>query len=225
MALALFDLDDTLISGSSDLLWAEFLCDRKLLADPKEHMRRQRAFLRDYEAGQLEINHYLDLQLAFLRGRTPEELAELRAIFVQERIRPRVRVGGRELVETHRRRGHHLLLITSTNSFLTRPIADDFNIAELIAPEPELLNGRYTGRISGLPAFREGKVLLLRAWLTAHREEGLRDSWFYSDSHNDLPLLSEVGQPVAVNPDPLLRETAQRRGWRLLELPEAETPT
>ncbi len=221
MPLALFDLDDTLLSGSSDLLWAVFLRDRKLLADPVQHMRRQHAFMRDYEAGRMDVECYLTLQLEFLRGRTPEECESLRAAFIAERIRPRLRSAGLKLVNAHRRRGHHLLLITSTNSFITRPIADCFRIETLIAPEPELRDGCYTGRVSGIPAFREGKVQRLRDWLAGcRREERLQDSWFYSDSHNDLPLLNEVRRPVAVNPDPLLLQTARRRGWRLLELPD-----
>ncbi|MGA8261990.1 MAG: HAD family hydrolase [Arenicellales bacterium] len=211
MSLALFDLDHTLLVGDSDHAWGQFLGERSVV-DAHDFTARSDYYLLEYQAGRLDIHEFLDFQLAPL-ARTPfEELLRLREEYVAEKIRPLVTSEATELVESHRRRGDTLAIITATNDFITRPIAGLFGIEHLIATELEFVNGAFTGRIVGEPCFREGKVGKLRDWM-AHSGCDLRGSWFYSDSQNDLPLLERVEHPAAVNPDPVLEREARQRGW------------
>jgi HAD superfamily hydrolase (TIGR01490 family) len=215
MDLALFDLDNTLLDGDSDLLWSELLAEEGAL--DVEPVRRWHA---DYHAGTLDIDAFLRFQLEPLRREPIERLLAWRERFVAERVRPRLGTAARALVREHEGLGHTLALITATNAFLTEPIARELAIPHLIATRPEVVEGRYTGEVEGSPCFREGKVLHLERWL-AERGGGrsqLRESWFYSDSHNDLPLLSAVDHPVAVDPDPRLAARAHELGWTVLSL-------
>jgi HAD superfamily hydrolase (TIGR01490 family) len=159
----------------------------------------------------------LRFSLRPLRDNPPARLKQLREIFLQEKIDPIIPEASRLLIQRHRRAGDELLIITATNAFVTAPIARRFGIEHLIATEPEQIYGRYTGNVAGEPCFREGKVIRLNHWLHAH-DMDLRDSWFYSDSHNDLPLLEQVDNPVAVDPDEILAEQAGVRGWPVISL-------
>ncbi len=219
MPLAIFDLDNTLLHGDSDQAWGQFLADLGVV-DADTHRHKTEYFYTEYKAGRLDIDEFLEFQLAPLASHPRPQLERWRSRFMAERIMPMIGPEARELVDSHRLRGHRLLIITATNSFITRPIADEFGIDTLIATELELRDGRFTGRVEGTPSFREGKVIKLTAWLQ-HSRESLADSWFYSDSHNDLPLLERVDHPVAVNPDPVLAAEAQRLGWQVLALGEA----
>lgn len=215
MRLALFDLDNTLLSGDSDLLWGELLARHGAM-----DVARVERFHADYHAGTLDIDAFFEFQLAPLAREPRERLAAWLRDFMSELIRPRITDAARALVESHRERGHELAIITATNRFLTAPIAEALRVEHLIATEPEELDGRFTGRIAGPPCYREGKLLHLNAWL---RSRGLRrgdvaETWFYSDSHNDLPLLSEVEHPCAVDPCPRLALHAARAGWPVLHL-------
>lgn len=216
MALALFDLDNTLLAGDSDYLWGEFLVERGIV-DGEHYARENERFYREYQDGTLDIHAWLAFQLRPLAAHESDFMLALRSRFVQEKIRPIILPAGRDLIEDHRTRGDTLLIITATNSFITRPIASILGITHLLATEPEIIDGRYTGRVTGVPCFREGKVVRLSAWLAENRME-LNGSWFYSDSHNDLPLLQLVENPVAVNPDDTLAQFAARRAWRILDL-------
>jgi len=211
MALALFDLDHTLLSGDSDHAWGHFLAERGVV-DPERFIQRSDHYLVEYDAGRLDIGEFLEFQTAPLVAERYERLLALREEFIEHRIPPLISDAARTLVASHRAAGHTLAIITATNDFITRPIAGLFGIDHLIATELEHVEGAFTGRIIGAPCFREGKIDKLREWLAARGEE-LAGSWFYSDSRNDLPLLELVDHPVAVNPDPVLEAEAGRRGW------------
>lgn len=216
MDLAIFDLDNTLLGGDSDYLWGHFLSEAGYV-DGVSYRRRHDDYYRDYRRGCLDIEDFCRFQFQVLANNDIVTLRRLRARFIEEKIRPVVLPRAVELVESHRDQGCELLIITATNSFLTEPIAALFGIDNLIATEPEFIDGRYTGKLNGVPAFAEGKVIRYRRWLL---ERGCFPaiSWFYSDSHNDLHLLSEVTRPVAVDPDETLRGEAQKRDWPIISL-------
>lgn len=216
MALAIFDLDNTLLAGDSDYLWGRFLAAQGLV-DEVYYERENERFYREYKEGTLDIQEFLRFSLRPLRDHPRERLEAMRERFVADLIEPIMLPAARALVERHRAAGDTLLIITATNAFVTAPIAARFGIEHLIATLPAEEDGRFTGETAGQPAFREGKVRRLDDWLLQHQTD-LSGSWFYSDSHNDLPLLERVERPVAVDPDPLLREMAQTRGWSIISL-------
>ena len=212
--LALFDLDHTLLDGDSDSLWGRFLV-REGVVDAEEYAAANARYHSDYVAGRLDVHEFLAFGLRPLRDNPPEALYAWRTRFVAECIRPRIPRGARELLARHA--AHTRVIITATNSFITAPIAAELNVEHLIATEPEQVEGHFTGGVAGPPCFREGKVQKLEAWLAA-RGFSAGERWFYSDSHNDLPLLERVEHPVAVNPDPVLAEAASSRGWPVMQL-------
>jgi len=216
MTLAIFDLDHTLLSGDSDHAWGQFLIDKEVV-DGESYRRENERYYAQYRAGTLDIFEFLEFALKPLARHDRTELDAWHREFLETRIRPMITPAARALVEKHRRQGHILLIITATNRFVTGPIAREFGIDHLLATEPEETNGRFTGRVAGIPCYREGKVTRLQAWLKAHHES-LNDSWFYSDSHNDLPLLELVDHPVAVRPDELLRRESVARRWPIIDL-------
>jgi len=219
MNLALFDLDNTLLAGDSDYEWGQYLVDRGVL-DRTEYEEQNKAYYDQYVAGTLDIHEYLGFALRPLARHTGEELARWHADFMHSRIAPMIGAPARELVREHLRAGDLCAIVTATNSFVTRPIADEFGVRHLIATEPEIRDGRFTGRVAGTPCFREGKIERVQAWLAGlgRAAEEFERSTFYSDSHNDLPLLERVTVPVAVDPDPQLAAEAQRRGWAVMSL-------
>jgi HAD superfamily hydrolase (TIGR01490 family) len=215
--LVLFDLDNTLLTGDSDFEWAQFLIDQGVL-DREVYEARNQAFYDQYMAGTLDIHEFLDFQLKPLSRHPRVQLDAWHRQYMEVKIRPMVRAQARALIGRHR--GDLCAVITATNSFVTAPIAREFGVDHLIATEPEQRGGEFTGRVSGIPCFKEGKVKRLEAWLA---EQGrtlaaFTESWFYSDSHNDLPLLERVTHPVAVHPDEKLRAHAARSGWKITRL-------
>ncbi|MFG6177159.1 HAD family hydrolase [Halomonas sp. THAF12] len=216
MSLAIFDLDNTLLSIDSDHAWGEFLLEQGAV-DPVAYKEANDRFMADYEAGTLDMKEFLSVALKPLADNSPEQLAAWHQQFMASKIEPHILPRGEELIARHRARGDTLLIITATNRFITGPIAERLGVDDLIAVEPEMVEGRYTGHVSGVPSYREGKVTRLEAWLT-DRDHTLHGAWFYSDSHNDLPLLEQVDNPVAVDPDDTLRQTAEARGWRVISL-------
>ena len=216
MSLAIFDLDNTLLRGDSDHAWGMFLIERHLV-DGEHYRRENERYYSQYKAGTLDIMEFLAFALAPLARFDRATLDTWHRDFMHAKIQPMITASARALVKTHCERGDTPLIITATNSFVTAPIAREFAIEHLLATEPEIANGRYTGRVAGTPCYREGKVVRLREWLAQHGET-LENSWFYSDSHNDLPLLEAVTHPVAVNPDDTLRQVATKRGWAVLQL-------
>ncbi|MGD2007845.1 MAG: HAD family phosphatase [Cellvibrionales bacterium] len=216
MALAIFDLDNTLIAGDSDHRWGEFACAEGLV-DPRGHAEANDRFLRDYQAGTLNIDDYLEFALRPIKGMSLEAVADLQRRFLTDWAEAMILPAAEELLQKHRGRGDTLLIITATNTVVTQPIAERLGVPHLIGCDVEVVNGHYTGRPQGIPSFREGKVQRLAAWLR-DRSEQLTDSTFYSDSHNDLPLLETVQTPVAVDPDPDLKAAAMSRGWKVMSL-------
>lgn len=216
MSLALFDLDNTLIAGDSDHAWGEFLVNKGLV-DAAEYKKANDFYYAAYDNGTLDIHEYLAFSLRPLTQYSTKEMLAWREVFVEECIQPLLLPQATELLDKHRQLGHEILIITATNRFITEPIADLLGVKELIAVEPEFINGSYTGQVVGVPSFREGKVTRINEWL-AERDLSLKNSWFYSDSHNDLPLLEIVDNPVAVDPDEALRERAIKEGWPVISL-------
>lgn len=217
MALAIFDLDHTLLAGDSDYAWGQFLIARGAVVR-EEYQRENERYYAQYLAGELDIYRFLAFALRPLAQHDRATLAAWHAEFMRTHIAPMMRPEAFDWIAQHRARGDTLLIITATNRFITAPIAAAFGIEHLLATDPEELDGRFTGGVAGVPCFREGKIARLHAWL-AQRTETLADSWFYSDSHNDLPLLCAVTHPVAVSPDPILAAHAERHGWPILLAP------
>lgn len=216
MALAAFDLDNTLLAGDSDYLWGQFLCEQGVV-DAETYRRKNRQFYEQYKRGDLNIDECLAFQLEPLARHDMDALLQWRDTFLTRGIDPIILPAGRRLIERHRNRGDDVVIITATNRFITAPIAERLGITDLLATEPELRDGRYTGRAQGVPCFQAGKVTRLNMWLR-EREQSLDGSWFYSDSQNDLPLLEAVDHPVAVDPDEILERTARERQWPVLTL-------
>jgi len=219
MRLALFDLDNTLLAGDSDYEWGQFLVDRGVL-EREEYESQNRAYYDQYVAGTLDIHEFLGFALRPLAAHEPADLDRWHGEFMAARIRPMIGAQARQLVRKHLNAGDLCAIITATNSFVTRPIAREFDVEHLIATEPERINGRFTGKVAGIPCFREGKVKRLDEWLAGrgNRLADFVESTLYSDSHNDLALLERVKRPVAVDPDEQLAATARQRGWPVISL-------
>lgn len=216
MYLTIFDLDNTLLAGDSDYLWGQFLGENGYV-DAEAHQKENDRYYNDYLKGVLDINAFLEFQFQALAENNMETLRNWRTRFLAEKIRPTILPKALKLIEEHRKKGHQLMIITATNSFITTPIAELFNIDNLIASEPEINNGQYTGKLSGTPSFSQGKVVRYRQWL-AENNCTISASWFYSDSHNDIPLLNQVSYPIAVDPDAILQAEAKQRDWEIISL-------
>lgn len=216
MKLAIFDLDNTLLNGDSDYLWGCFLAAEGIV-DGEFYQRENQRFYDEYKAGRLDILEFLRFSLSPLAENDLDTMLNLRQKFMATEIESIILPQARELLQQHRDQGHILLIITATNHFVTAPIAETLGVDNLIATDPEFKNGRYTGEVSGIPSFREGKVERLNAWLT-QRGYNLATSWFYSDSHNDLPLLEIVTHPIAVDADETLTQHAEFKGWPIISL-------
>lgn len=216
MSLAIFDLDNTLLGGDSDYLWGRFLVEQGIV-DAQHYERENQRFYDEYKSGQLDIHEFLRFSLKPLAEHEMATLQAWHRRFMAEKIHPIMLPKARELLARHRGAGDYLLIITATNRFVTGPIADELGVDDMLATEPAMQHGRYTGEVEGVPCFQHGKVERLNQWLsqTGHNLEG---SWFYSDSHNDLPLLERVSHPVAVDADETLTEHARLKGWPLLSL-------
>ncbi|MBN3004629.1 HAD family hydrolase [Chromobacterium alkanivorans] len=218
--LALFDLDHTLIAGDSDFEWPRFLIQRGIL-EQAHYDERNNYFYRQYQQGTLDIHEYLAFALEPLKRFSRAELDALHADYLEQHIKPIITRKARDLLAAHAAQGDEIIIITATNRFITGPIARELGVEHLIAIElEEEADGRFTGRVSGVPSFQQGKITRLQQWLD---ERGLSmdsygQSFFYSDSHNDLPLLKLVDHPVAVDPDDTLRAHAEQQGWRVISL-------
>ncbi len=219
MNLALFDLDNTLLNGDSDFEWSQFLIRIGIL-DRELFEVQNLAFYEQYKAGTLDIQKFLDFQLKPLSRHPRKTLDEWHQQFMQETVMAMITQPARELVKQHQGAGDVCVIITATNSFVTAPIAREFGVEHLIATEPEQQDGEFTGRVAGVPSFREGKITRLNSWLAERgwTLDSFADSTFYSDSLNDLPLMSQVKNPVAANPDETLLAHAQQQGWPIIKL-------
>jgi len=216
MALAIFDLDHTLLNGDSDYLWGEYMVANQIV-DKDEYQADNKAYLHAYQRGQLDNNEYLKFALKPLTLHSIERLYNWRSDYVKNWIEPIIVTGAAALLKQHREQGDTLIIVSATNLFITEPIAELLGIPHILSTEPEIIDQRYTGRYLGTPTYKEGKVVALKAWLedSDHR---LEDSYFYTDSINDLSLLEQVSTPVAVNPDDELAVIAEARGWQILDL-------
>jgi HAD superfamily hydrolase (TIGR01490 family) len=217
MNLALFDLDNTLLAGDSDFEWAQFLIEQGVL-DREVYEAQNQVFFDQYKAGTLDIHAFLDFQLKPLSRHPRVLLDRWHADYMIKKIYPMLRASARALVNKHM--WDTRVVITATNSFVTAPIARLFGIEHLIATDPEERDGAFTGGVTGLPCFKDGKPKRLQQWLAARGEtlKSYDKSYFYSDSHNDLPLLELVTHPVVVDPDDTLRAHAEAHRWPVMSL-------
>ena len=216
MALAIFDLDNTLLNGDSDHAWGQFLVDRGLV-DAEAYQKANDYFYQQYLKGGLDINEFLAFSLNPLSEHTRATLEQWHREFMAEVIAPMRLPKADALLTKHRQQGDFLLIITATNRFVTGPIAEALGVDDMLATDPEIVDGRFTGKVSGIPCFQAGKVTRLAQWLEQNQHT-LVGSYFYSDSHNDLPLLEKVDNPVVVDGDDTLLTEAAKRGWPAISL-------
>ncbi|MCY4044834.1 MAG: HAD-IB family hydrolase [Cellvibrionales bacterium] len=214
MALAIFDLDETLIAGDSDALWGEFVVKKGLVTDP-DYDKKNHGFHVDYMKGELDIFAYLHFCLKVLSEYSVEQLHTLREEFFETVIDPLVLEKGIEKIQMHREQGDFIMIISATNCFVVDRIAERFGVDKVLATNIEIVDGAYTGKPLGTPCFREGKIENLNGWLKANTDKNLNGSYFYSDSRNDIPLLSLVDHPIAIDPDDVLKAHANANGWQI----------
>ena len=219
MDLVLFDLDNTLLAGDSDFEWAQFLISKGVL-DKEVHEARNQVFYDQYKAGTLDIFEFLDFQLKPLARHSRAQLDAWHREFMETRIRPMMSAKSQAQVRAQLESGAVVAVVTATNSFVTGPIVRAFGIPHLVATIPAQENGAFTGKPRGTPAFKAGKIERVEAWLESLGLcwESFEKSSFYSDSHNDLPLMNKVATPVAVDPDDTLRAHASAHGWPVISL-------
>lgn len=216
MSLAIFDLDNTLIGGDSDYLWGEFLCEIGAV-DVEIHRQKNEDYFQQYNRGELDIYEYSEFAIEPLSRFNMTELEAMHQQFIAEKIKPIILDKAQQLVDKHKHQGDTILVITATSRFVTEAIAKLYGIDNILAIEAEVVDGRYTGKIVGIPTYAAGKVDNLMLWLEKSNET-LEGSSFYSDSHNDIPLLEVVDNPVAVNPNEALRVHAEDNNWPILDL-------
>ena len=216
MALAIFDLDNTLIAGDSDHSWGEFLVDQNIV-DRQLYKKMNDKFYADYESGCLDIFAYLEFSVEPLTKFSLQELDKLHQQFMRDIIEPMKLDQAETLINHHRQAGDRVLVITSTNRFIVEPICKSLGINEIIATDLQIIDGKYTGKVDGTPTFKEGKVERFNQWLKEQNTNN-EGSYFYSDSINDMPMLLEVAYPIAVDPDPALRKEAESRHWEIISL-------
>lgn len=216
MSLAIFDLDNTLLNGDSDHAWGEFLVSKGFV-DAQAYRQANDYFLRQYQQGELDIFEFLEFSLKPLADNGKAKLDRWHQQFMQEVVAPMRQKKADQLLAKHRKKGDCLLIITATNLFVTQAIAKALAVDHILATVPEFKNGAYTGKVSGTPCFKEGKVEMLNSWLIENKCS-LKGSYFYSDSNNDLPLLELVDNPIVVDADPLLQAEALKRGWPQISL-------
>ena len=217
--LALFDLDNTLLTGDSDHTWGVFLAEIGAV-DAQKQITAQNHFYAQYQAGTLDIHEFLEFQFTLLKNNSLEQLTAWREQYIESHIKPLIIQERLDLVKHHQQQGHETIIITATNSFITRPIADLFDIKHLIATEPEQNIHGFTGKLSGIPCFQSGKIEKLNAFLSENFSETTlenSETWFYSDSHNDLPLLEAATHAIAVTPDEKLTAHANKHNWDIIK--------
>lgn len=218
--LALFDLDHTLLPLDSDYQWADFLARSGRAGDPAEALRRNDELMDRYNAGNLTADETYEFMLGLLTRADINELNQWHAAYMDAVIAPAITPVALELVNKHIEQGDLCAIVTATNEFVTTPIAKAFNIDHLVATVPEIINNRYTGKVQGTPCYQEGKITRVQQWLQGQglKLDDFAETWFYSDSINDVPLMEHVTHPVATNPSPALRAVALERGWPVLDL-------
>ncbi len=216
MKLAIFDLDNTLLAGDSDHAWGEYLISQNLV-DPDDYRQKNDAFYEDYKRGELDMIAYQEFVLGALKGFSADQLKELHQGFMQTVVDSMHLPKAQALVDEHRRQGHTLIVITATNRFITEDIVRSFGIPHLLCTEPEYIDGKLSGKISGIPCYQAGKIKKLESWLKENRVTP-EYAWFYSDSFNDIPLMEKVDEAIAVDADDTLKQHAKNHGWASISL-------
>ena len=216
--LAIFDLDNTILNGDSDYSWINFLIEKRLV-DKDEYERKNKYFYDQYYQGKLNYDEWAEFALTTIKGKKPEEIEDILSKFLSEIIEPMINIYALKLLHDHTHNNDIMLLASATNSVIVEPIAKRLGFENIVSTEVEIIDGIYTGKVLGIPALSEGKLIKVKEWMLQSRIESFDNTSFYSDSINDLPLLAAVSKPVAVNPDDMLREECRKRSWEIIDLP------
>ncbi len=216
--LAIFDLDNTILNGDSDYSWINFLIEKRLV-DKDEYERKNKYFYDQYYQGKLNYDEWAEFALTTIKGKKPEEIEDILSKFLNEVIEPMINIYALKLLHDHTHNNDIMLLASATNSVIVEPIAKRLGFKNIVSTEVEIIDEIYTGKVLGIPALSEGKLIKVKEWMLQNRIESFDNTSFYSDSINDLPLLAAVSRPVAVNPDDMLREECRKRSWEIIDLP------
>ena len=216
--LAIFDLDNTILNGDSDYSWINFLIEKRLV-DKDEYERKNKYFYDQYYQGKLNYDEWAEFALTTIKGKKPEEIEDILSKFLSETIEPMINIYALKLLHDHTHNNDIMLLASATNSVIVEPIAKRLGFKNIVSTEVEIIDEIYTGKVLGIPALSEGKLIKVKEWMLQNSIESFDNTSFYSDSINDLPLLAAVSKPVAVNPDDMLREECRKRSWEIIDLP------
>ena len=216
--LAIFDLDNTILNGDSDYSWINFLIEKGFV-DKDEYERKNKYFYDQYYQGKLNYDEWAEFALTTIKGKKPEEIEDILSKFLYEVIEPMINIYALKLLHDHSHNNDIMLLASATNSVIVEPIAKRLGFKNVVSTEVEIIDEIYTGKVLGIPALSEGKLIKVKEWMLQNRIESFDNTSFYSDSINDLPLLAVVSKPVAVNPDDMLREECRKRSWEIIDLP------
>ena len=216
--LAIFDLDNTILNGDSDYSWINFLIEKRLV-DKDEYERKNKYFYDQYYQGKLNYDEWAEFALTTIKGKKPEEIEDILSKFLSEIIEPMINIYALKLLHDHTHNNDIMLLASATNSVIVEPIAKRLGFKNIVSTEVEIIDKIYTGKVLGIPALSEGKLIKVKEWMLQNSIESFDNTSFYSDSINDLPLLAAVSKPVAVNPDDMLREECRKRSWEIIDLP------
>jgi len=216
--LAIFDLDNTILNGDSDYSWINFLIEKRLV-DKDEYERKNKYFYDQYYQGKLNYDEWAEFALTTIKGKKPEEIEDILSKFLSEIIEPMINIYALKLLHDHTHNNDIMLLASATNSVIVEPIAKRLGFENIVSTEVEIIDEIYTGKVLGIPALSEGKLIKVKEWMLQNSIESFDNTSFYSDSINDLPLLAAVSKPVAVNPDDMLREECRKRSWEIIDLP------
>ena len=216
--LAIFDLDNTILNGDSDYSWINFLIEKRLV-DKDEYERKNKYFYDQYYQGKLNYDEWAEFALTTIKGKKPEEIEDILSKFLSEIIEPMINIYALKLLHDHTHDNDIMLLASATNSVIVEPIAKRLGFKNIVSTEVEIIDEIYTGKVLGIPALSEGKLIKVKEWMLQNSIESFDNTSFYSDSINDLPLLAAVSKPVAVNPDDMLREECRKRSWEIIDLP------
>ena len=216
--LAIFDLDNTILNGDSDYSWINFLIEKRLV-DKDESERKNKYFYDQYYQGKLNYDEWAEFALTTIKGKKPEEIEDILSKFLSEIIEPMINIYALKLLHDHTHNNDIMLLASATNSVIVEPIAKRLGFKNIVSTEVEIIDEIYTGKVLGIPALSEGKLIKVKEWMLQNSIESFDNTSFYSDSINDLPLLAAVSKPVAVNPDDMLREECRKRSWEIIDLP------
>jgi len=216
--LAIFDLDNTILNGDSDYSWINFLIEKGFV-DKDEYERKNKYFYDQYYQGKLNYDEWAEFALTTIKGKKPEEIEDILSKFLNEVIEPMINIYALKLLHDHTHNNDIMLLASATNSVIVEPIAKRLGFKNVVSTEVEIIDEIYTGKVLGIPALSEGKLIKVKEWMLQNRIESFDNTSFYSDSINDLPLLAVVSKPVAVNPDDMLRKECRKRSWEIIDLP------